>query len=337
MKLNGCLPSMVGSRLLDSWKKMRNKSGLRNIYILFIACIMLLSSCGKTTKTGAIEDQQRTVMSELHDSLQLVVDRYPGEIGVAVITDRGDTLTINNEAKYPLMSVFKLHQAIALCSLFERTGQSLDSVVRIPRRDLNPDTWSPMLKDYSNDVIEIPIRKLLTYTLTLSDNNASNWMFEHLQSASDADGFIASVIPRESFNIKHTEAEMGLDHSLAYENNTSPLGAAILINRFYTDSILGTEDENFIRNTLDGCMTGQDRIVAPLKDLDGIIVGHKTGSGYRNSDGVLAAHNDVGFVRLPDGHHYSISVFVKDFDGSEKEASEAIAKISEIIYSYTQK
>lgn len=303
---------------------------MKIIYVLFAACIMLLPTCGNSTKIVATEDQHKTVLSVLRDSLQKVADSYPGEIGAAVITDHGDTLTINNEAKYPLMSVFKLHQAIALCDLFERTGQSLDSVVSIPRCDLNPETWSPMLKDYSSDTITLPIRQLLTYTLTLSDNNASNWMFEYLQSVSDADSFIATLIPRESFSLRHTEAEMGREHSLAYENRSSPLGASILIHRLYTDSIIAMQDADFIRMTLDSCQTGQDRIMAPLKNIPGIIVGHKTGSGYRSAEGLLTAHNDVGFVRLPNGPQYVLSVFVKDFKGDELEAAAAIARISGI-------
>lgn len=302
------------------------------ITYIIIATLMLSTGCatgGRTTTNG------KGSLTELRDSLQRIADSYPGEIGVAVITDSGDTLTINNEAKYPLMSVFKLHQAIALCDLFEHTGQALDSVVNIPRRDLNPETWSPMLKDYPDETIKVPIRELLTYTLTLSDNNASNWMFEHLQPVENTDSFISTIIPRESFKISHTEAEMGHDHSLAYENRTSPLGAAILINRLYTDSIIATQHADFIRATLNGCQTGQDRIVAPLplKDIKGINVGHKTGSGYRNAEGILAAHNDVGFIQLPDGRHYALAVFVKDFKGDESEASAAIAGISGIVYS----
>lgn len=302
---------------------------MKNI-IFIIITILTLVSCGKV-RTSSISLSDR--VAQLRDSLQQAADSYPGEIGVAVITDHGDTLTINNEAKYPLMSVFKLHQAIALCDLFEHTGQSLDSMVSIPRSKLNPDTWSPMIKEHTADTITLPIRSLLTYTLTLSDNNASNWMFENLQPISDTDSFIAILIPRDSFSIRHTEAEMGLDHSLAYENRTSPLGAATLINRLYTDSIISSEDADFIRTTLDGCQTGQDRIAAPLKNLPGVVVGHKTGSGYRSADGVLAAHNDVGFVRLQDGSHYAIAVFVKDFNGNESEAAEAIAHISGMVFS----
>lgn len=44
------------------------------------------------------------------------------------------------------------------------------------------------------------------------------------------------------------------------------------------------------------------------------------------------AHNDIGHIMLPDGRSYSIAVLLNDFDGTEEEASEAIAGISEIVF-----
>ncbi len=73
-----------------------------------------------------------------------------------------------------MMSVFKVHQALALCNDFDNKGISLDTLVNINRDKLDPKTWSPMLKDYSGPVISLTVRDLLRYTLTQSDNNASN-------------------------------------------------------------------------------------------------------------------------------------------------------------------
>jgi len=36
------------------------------------------------------------------------------EVGVAIIADGKDTVTVENNRRYPLMSVFKLHQALAV-------------------------------------------------------------------------------------------------------------------------------------------------------------------------------------------------------------------------------
>ncbi len=44
------------------------------------------------------------------------------------------------------------------------------------------------------------------------------------------------------------------------------------------------------------------------------------------------AHNDVGYFRLKDGRSYSLAVFIRDFRGSEEEASAVIANISKCVY-----
>lgn len=307
---------------------------LKYILALTACAALLVPACGMPNK--ALTDkapEDAGLPAALRDSLGAIARQYRGEIGIALITGEGDTLTVANEPKYPLMSVFKLHQAIALCHDLESRGASPDTLLRIPRASLNPDTWSPMLKDHSGDTITLSVRDLLRYTLILSDNNASNYMFETLQPVDAADRFVATLIPRDSFRLTVTEADMWGDHSLCYENRSSPLGAAMLIDRLYTDSIIGDADAAFIRNTLRECQTGTDRIMAPLKGMPGVTAGHKTGSGFRDADGTLTAHNDVAYVTLPDGRHYSLAVLVKDFHGDEAQAAGAIARISAAVYS----
>lgn len=267
----------------------------------------------------------------LTDSIRSIAEEYGGEIGVALITGEGDTLVLNNENKYPLMSVFKLHQAVALCHDFEKAGRSLDTVLSIPRSSLNPDTWSPMLQEHTGDTIKLPVRELLRYTLMQSDNNASNLLFRRFTSVKETDAFIASLIPRESFRLVYDEEEMSADHSKCYSNSSSPLGVAILLDRLYTDSIIGTDNQQFISRTLRECKTGTDRIVAPLLSQKGVTVGHKTGSGFREN-GILAAHNDAAFITYGDGRHYTLVVLIKDFHGDETGAARAISRISAAVY-----
>lgn len=298
-----------------------------------MAASLLWGCSGPKAEHGVASPSPReTMIDDLRDSLANIAGEYPGEIGIALLTSAGDTVVVADEDKYPLMSVFKLHQAISLCRLFDEQGASLDTVLEIPRRKLNPATWSPMLKDYTTDPIRISVRDMLRYTLTQSDNNASNYLFETVEPVAAADSFISTIIPRAGFRIVATEAEMFDNHALCYENHSSPLGATLLIDRLFTDSIIDTASRDFICTTLGQCTTGTDRIVAPLAGKDGVTVAHKTGSGFRNADGILSAHNDVAFVTLPDGTSYSLAVFVKDFNGSEQEAAKAIARISSTIY-----
>lgn len=269
----------------------------------------------------------------LTDTLSKIATTYPGEIGVALIINDTDTVTVNNRSIYPMMSVFKVHQALAICNDFDHKGLSLDSMMTMHRDLLNQRTWSPMMKEHTEPVIALSVKDLLRYTLTMSDNNASNFMFQTLVNTVQTDSFIATIIPRSSFQVMYTEAEMADDHDKAYDNFTSPLGAAILMNRLFTDSLVSHDKQSFIKKALEQCHTGQDCIVSPLSDKTGIVVAHKTGSGYTNKDGVLTSHNDIAFIRLRNGEHYTLAVFVKDFNGNATQASKAIAHISATAYS----
>lgn len=289
--------------------------------LLTAVAVILLTAC---RQREAVSHDYRT---GLEKELTAIADSAKGDVGIALIYD-GDTLTVNNDAIYPMMSVFKLHQAVALCRMFEENGTSLDSVMTLRRSELDPDTWSPMLKDHTGEEISLPIRRLLEYTLIESDNNASNEMFVRLMSPAACDSVIAGIIPRGSFEIRFNEAEMQTDHSRAYSNRTSPLGAAILIDRLFTDTLVGKSYQDFIKSALLRCQTGPDKISAALSETEGITIGHKTGSGYRDENGRLAASNDVAFISLPDGRHYALAVFVKDFDGTDAEAAATIARIS---------
>lgn len=268
----------------------------------------------------------------VRDSISAIISGMPGEIGVAAIIDSRDTVTVNDIDKYALMSVFKMHQAIAVCHSFDLKGIPLDTILEFDRTSLNPDTWSPMLKEHQDAHFRMPVSELLRYTLMQSDNNASNLMFDRLVSVAETDSLIATLIPRNCFRITERESDMQSDHAKSNNNHSSPSGVARLVERLFTDSILSTEKQEFICETMRGCHTGADRIAAPLAGKDGITIAHKTGSGYINESGILTAHNDAAYITLPDGTSYTLVILVKDFAGNEKQASDIMARISDTVY-----
>lgn len=305
--------------------KTRITASLATVICLITILVLLLYK--RADNTHAYDS------TDITEAISKVISDYPGEIGVAAIINNTDTITVNNKNIYPMMSVFKVHQALAICDYFDRKRISIDSLMTIHRDELDPKTWSPMLKEHPESVILLTVKDLMRYTLSHSDNNASNLMFQQLVDVATTDSFISTIIPRSSFKIAYTEKEMSEDHAKAYENCTSPLGAAMLMNRLFTDSIVSRNNQTFITTTLNECLTGSDRISAPLLGKEGVSIGHKTGSGYTNEHGVLAAHNDVAYIRLPNNTCYTLAVFVKDFKGNEQQAAQAIARISSTLYS----
>lgn len=306
---------------------------MKGIFFSILSLLLTLTilSCGRGTTASPDAEN----LDALRQKLAGYAAKIPAKTGIAVITPEKDTVTVNNDAHYTLMSVFKLHQALAICDHFDKAGISLDSVVKLRRESLDSTTWSPMLKDHRGEVLTLPTAELLRYTLQESDNNASNYLFENILSVSRTDSTIRDATGISDFKLSYTEAEMKQSPDpLSADNWSTPLACAMLIDKVYNDSLVSTRKQAFIKETLMGCITGDDRLASIAKEAPDVKIGHKTGSGYRNEKGLLMAHNDVGHILLPDGRAYSIAVLIKDFDGSEAEASDAIAHISSLVYRF---
>ena len=268
----------------------------------------------------------------LEAQLKEAIKDKKAEIGIAVIIDGKDTITVNNDNHYPLMSVFKFHQALALADYMAKHKQSLDTLLKIEKSDLKPDTYSPLRDKYPQGEIEMSIADLLRYTLQQSDNNACDILFNYQGGTDAVDKYIHSLGIQDCA-IVGTEAAMHEDLDLCYQNWSTPLAAAELLEIFRREPLFAKEYKDFIWQTMVECQTGQDRLVAPLLDKK-VTVGHKTGTGDRNAKGQQIGCNDIGFVLLPDGRTYSIAVFVKDSEESFADNSKTIADISRIIYEY---
>ncbi len=279
-----------------------------------------------------------TIMAQSRDSLQnsllQIARKADAQVGIAVIFHGANTITVGNDDRYPLMSVFKFHQALAVIDYLKRNGLSLDSRVYIKKEDLLEDTHSPLRDRYPQGERWLSVGDLLTYTLQQSDNNACDILFRHIGGTEVADAYLRRI-GREHFCISATEEQMNADPHTSYDNWTTPLEAASLLEYFLTDTT-DTFEQNgrrFVLQNLLECSTGQDRLAAPLEKTEAVL-GHKTGTGGRNAQGRLIATNDIGFVLLPNGHHYTIAVFVKDSAMTPEENARIIAEVSEAVYRY---
>lgn len=303
---------------------------IRRIPAMAAAALLLASSWGCANRPTTDSDDRD--YAALQAELDSIVNNASGSIGIALIIDGSDTVTANDTPDYPMMSTFKLHQAIAASRVLEERGQSLDSTVTLLRDSLDAETWSPMLKDIPDARFHITVGQLIDYAMVESDNNASNYLFSHIAGTRATDSIVKSVTGIDGFTIRYSEHDMWSDHNLAYSNATSPLAYAAIIDRLFTDSLLNASSQCRITDGMRRCVTGMNRLAAPLADKPGVEFAHKTGSGFVSAEGVVAAVNDGGFVNLPDGRHYAIAVFVRDYPGPQEEAESIMAAISEASY-----
>lgn len=288
--------------------------------------VLALCSCSLTQDNNAASCSLAKELSEY-------VNSVPGTVGIAYVSGN-DTVCINNGVRFPLMSVFKLHESLAVLDALKRKGITADTILDIRNDEIDRETWSPMLQDYTEQDFKVSVGKLIDYAITASDNNASNILFQRIVKPKEVDSYIRTIAPDMSFSIAWTESEMKQNHDRAYDNYTSPLSAALLIKKVMDVNSAINDPDSIIRRALTTVTTGQDRLGVVLKGRQDVAFAHKTGSGYRNTRGELLAQNDVGYFRFPDGSEYALAVFIRDFCGSESAASKVIADISRIVYSY---
>ena len=301
--------------------------------IIFFAFIALLTvSCQESFYARGEKRTETARYETLRQQLKKEARGIKAEVGIAVLTDRGDTVTVNNDRRYPMMSVFKFHQALAVADFLRSRHISIDSLITVTRADLPEGTYSPLRDEHHEQSFRISIKELLTYTLQRSDNNACDILFNRFVSPERTDIFVRSFGVKE-FSMTETEADMHRSLNRCYRNWTSPLAASQLLKIFYEK--LSTQDYRyaFIKETMENCRTGEDRLKKPLMGKDAKI-GHKTGTGDKNSRGEIIGINDIGCVTLPDGRHYFISVFIKDSHEDAATASATIARISQLIYDF---
>lgn len=254
------------------------------------------------------------------------------EVGVAVIIDGRDTIAINNDRKYPMASVMKFHQALAVADYLQRRGLPVDTMIHVGMEEMRPETWSPMRDDYPDGEVGLTIRELLAYTLGQSDNNACDVLYDRTGGPAATDRYIRSL-GIDGFAISYTEADMHEDPSRSAGNWTTPLAAAQLMERFAAirDERHGIFD--YIFRIMADCRTGTDRLPKPLQG-SGATVAHKTGTDFSTAEGHPAGINDLGLIVLPDGRHYSIAVFIKESKEDMAATEGIIAAVSDIVYHY---
>ena len=225
------------------------------------------------------------------------------DYGLCIISPEGRSET-NAGRFFPMHSVVKFPQALYVADYLCGSGISLDSSVVVRKDELMQDTWSPMLGMMDETGI-FSFRELLRLSLTESDNNACDILFDLCGMPQMVDSFIKGLGFKD-IDVSVTERQMHGDMSVASLNRCTPSEMARLFLWFNEHK----EDNSYyheIWTIMSACNTGADRIPAAFGPGCSII--HKTGTGFAPENG-LPQMNDAGIVILPDAQVMALAVFV---------------------------
>ena len=252
-----------------------------------------------------------TIENALHEYIK----GKDARIGVAVIINGKDTVSVNGNRDFPMMSVVKFPLALTVAHWIDTNGMSLNDTVTFSEKAMKEDTYSPMLKKYGKSRNTMTIRELLEWSLVESDNNAADILLHRVGGTSG----VTSIM-----------RQMGISDEIVIGASEEDMAMAQLFDRFYHELRNASQSYSEISVMLEQCRTGLDRLALPLLPTNALI-GHKTGTGFPTPEGRISAVNDCGYVNLHNGTRYSIAVFVADSNYDIATTSAIIAEISKIV------
>lgn len=273
-------------------------------------------------------------MDSLRTNLENIVQSKDALVGIAITgIDKQDTLGINADHHLPMQSVFKVPIAIVMLSEIDKGNFELDQEIKITKKDMTPEIWSPIREKYPKGVT-LTIREILEYTLTLSDNIGCDVILKLLGGPQVVERYFTNM-GFSDISIKINEKTMQSDWESQFRNWATPREINKILQTFYVNekNLLSLEQYDFLWSTMISTNTGLNQLKGQLPKHT--VVAHKTGSsGTHKKTGITAALNDVGVILLPNGEYFVISVFVTNSKENQETNEKIIADIAKQAWDY---
>ncbi|KAF2332118.1 class A beta-lactamase, subclass A2 [Flavobacterium nitrogenifigens] len=269
--------------------------------------------------------------NELRNQLQQIISSKSATLGVSVKgIENKDTLSINGNLKMPMMSVFKFHIALAVLHKVDEGKLNLTQEIFIKKKDLKEDTWSPMKVDYPEGNVNLTLDKILRYTVSHSDNNGCDILINLVGGTNYIQKFINDQGIKD-FVIKVNEDQMKTWKNL-YVNTTTPIATTELLEKFFKGEILKQETTKYLYQIMVETSRGLTWMKAGLPENTELA--HRTGISGTNDANLRVAMNDIGIVKLPNGKHFILSVYLKDITEKREDTEKIIADVTKAVWDY---
>ena len=269
----------------------------------------------------------------LRQEIQKIISTKNAIVGVSIIGNNArDTLSINGEKHFPMQSVFKFHIALAVLDQIDKGKFSFDQKIKIQKKDLLPNLYSP-IRDKYPDGATLTISEILEYTVSQSDNVGCDILLKLVGGPKVVEEYFIKNNFKD-VSIKINEEVQQANWDLQFKNWTTPNAANEALVRFYynREKLLSKKSYDFIWKVMKETQTGKARLKGQLPE--NTIVAHKTGSSGANKKGLTAAVNDIGILFLPDGKYFFISVFVTNSKENADTNEKIISDISKAAWDY---
>jgi beta-lactamase class A len=272
--------------------------------------------------------------------IQTLVREFGGHVGVAVRSvDKGWTVSVNGDQRFPQQSVSKLWVAMAMFDAIDRGKLTLDSPVRITRGDLTV-FHQPIAQMVSEAGYETTLADLFQRAMTQSDNTANDSVLRTVGGPEAVRSFLArrfidgirfgpgerqlqattaglswsqDMADGRRFQaaraaLPYSVRERALDAYLANPpDGATPAGIVTALARLKRGEMLSPTSTRMLLSTMADAKTGPQRIKGGVPS--GWHYAHKTGTGQELAPR-STGFNDVGIMTAPDGSSYAVAVMI---------------------------
>jgi beta-lactamase class A len=307
---------------MNSMQHFKSLLGLNNMMLKSLSITLLLGMPFLVTA-------QVQIHQKLRNQIRQIAGNASGKIGVSVrLLETGDTLNYHNEDKYVMQSVFKLPIAMAVMQEIDQKRLKLDQTVHLTQADL-PENYSPLRDKYPHGNVDVSIKELLTYMVTLSDNDACDILLKVLGGPQKVEAYVKRLGVKP-IAIQVSEMDMHSSWTAQYKNWCWPSTQVDLLTKLYQQHALTKYSTELLWDLLLHTVVTPKRIKGLLPV--GTMVGHRSGTSGTNDKGLSPGTNDVGIIVLPNGKHLAVAVFIMDSHDDHTARELLIAKIAKATY-----
>lgn len=293
--------------------------------IAFFFITVLFYACSDTPE----RQDTKPVARSLTQAVDSIIKQRNADIGVAVIgLEDNDTLFINGDKSYTMMSVVKFPQALAVLHRVDEGTLSMDQPLHFTKTDLRSG-YSPITDSLPDGNFNMPLKKVLQYAVSRSDNAACDKLFGLLGGPKAVEAYLHQT-GAAKIGIGTTYANMNNDS--LFVNHSTPKAMAELLRDFYLGNILKAAQRKTLLDMMIASANDPTRIKGMLPD--GTIVAHKTGTSGTDNQQLTAAFNDAGIVTLPNGKHFAIAVLINNSKEPKDTNARTIAAITKAVWDH---
>lgn len=231
----------------------------------FLLSFLLIFAFG-ITKSNAQNTKLRAQIAEIAKDAK-------GTVGVSILNlETRDTLSLNGHAHLPMQSVMKFSIAITVLHEIDKGQFRLDQLIHINKSDYY-DTYSPLKDKNPTADVNITIRELLSYMVSLSDNVACDVLIKTLGGIDKVNDYIHSLGVK-NIAFKATEFQMAQAWPVQYTNWAEVTDLTHLLDISFKPSFLSPASHAYLWKIMQETSTGPKQIKGLL--TAGTIVYHKT-------------------------------------------------------------